>query len=79
MKPKTKFLVFFFLLASVAAIGLLHALTPGHLGLYHDTYRRLSYFPIAIGAVFFRTLGRAKPGRGVLPRLCPPSLFILGQ
>ena len=57
MKPKTKWIVFFLLLASVAAIGLLHALTPGHLSLYHDTYRRLSYFPIAIGAVVFGLWG----------------------
>nr|NJM04922.1 hypothetical protein [Desulfobacula sp.] len=57
MKPKTKWPVFILLLATVAAIGLLHALTPGHLGLYHDTYRRLSYFPIAIGAVFFGLWG----------------------
>ncbi len=57
MKPKTKWIVFFLLLASVAAIGLLHALTPGHLALYHDTYRRLSYFPIAIGAVVFGLWG----------------------
>jgi signal transduction histidine kinase len=57
MKPKTKWIVFFLLLASVAAIGLLHAFTPGHLSLYHDTYRRLSYFPIAIGAVVFGLWG----------------------
>jgi len=57
MKPKTKWIVFFLLLASVAAIGLLHAITPGHLSLYHDTYRRLSYFPIVIGAVVFGLWG----------------------
>ena len=57
MKPKTKYILFFFLLASVVAIGLLHALTPGHMIFYHDTYRRLSYFPIAVGAVFFGLWG----------------------
>lgn len=57
MKPKTKYLLFFILLASVAFIGLLHTLTPGHMIFYHDTYRRLSYFPIAVGAVFFGLWG----------------------
>ncbi|MFA5904253.1 MAG: HAMP domain-containing sensor histidine kinase [Desulfobacula sp.] len=57
MKPKTKYLLFFILLASVAVIGLLHTLTPGHMIFYHDTYRRLSYFPIAVGAVFFGLWG----------------------
>jgi len=57
MKPKTQYILFFILLASVAAIGLLHTLTPGHMVFYHDTYRRLSYFPIAVGAVFFGLWG----------------------
>ncbi len=57
MKPKTKLFVFVLLLASVATIGLLHTLTPGHMIFYHDTYRRLSYFPIAVGAVFFGLWG----------------------
>ena len=57
MKPKTKYILFFLLLASTAAIGLFHALTPGHMIFYHDTYRRLSYFPIAVGAVFFGLWG----------------------
>ena len=57
MKPKAKYILFFLLLASVAGIGLLHTLTPGHMIFYHDTYRRLSYFPIAIGAVFFGLWG----------------------
>ena len=57
MTPKTKYILFFLLLASVAGIGLLHTLTPGHMIFYHDTYRRLSYFPIAIGAVFFGLWG----------------------
>ncbi len=57
MKPKTKCIIFFLLLASVGAIGLLHAFTPGHMAFYHDMYRRLSYFPIAVGAVFFGLWG----------------------
>ncbi len=57
MKPKTKLFVFILLLVSVAVIGVLHTLTPGHMIFYHDTYRRLSYFPIAVGAVFFGLWG----------------------
>ena len=57
MKPKTKFFIFFSLLIFSAAIGLLHAVTPGHMIFYHDMYRRLSYFPIAVGAVFFGLWG----------------------
>lgn len=48
-----KRMVFIVLLIFVAVIGVLHTVTPGHLILYHDTYRRLSYFPIAIGAIYF--------------------------
>ncbi|MBU1195466.1 MAG: ATP-binding protein [Proteobacteria bacterium] len=48
-----KWIIFIVLLFFVAVIGVLHTVTPGHLILYHDTYRRLSYFPIAIGAVYF--------------------------
>jgi signal transduction histidine kinase len=41
----------------VIAIGLLHLLTPGYLAFYHDTYRRLSYFPIALGGIWFGVRG----------------------
>ncbi len=57
MRPNIKLIIFLLMLAFVAAIGVLHAVTPGHLILYHDTYRRLSYFPIAIGAVFYGLKG----------------------
>ena len=45
------------LLLLVAAIGVLHYVTPGYLILFHDTYRRLSYFPIAIGAILYGVRG----------------------
>lgn len=48
---------FALLMLSVIAIGLLHAFTPGQLHLYHDTFRRLSYFPITIGAILFGVRG----------------------
>jgi len=41
----------------VIGIGLLHFFTPGHLVFYHDTYRRLSYFPIALGGIWFGVRG----------------------
>ncbi|MBU0969751.1 MAG: HAMP domain-containing histidine kinase [Proteobacteria bacterium] len=48
---------FIFLVAMVGLIGVLHYVTPGHMILFHDTYRRLSYFPIAIGAIFYGLWG----------------------
>lgn len=45
------------LILIVIIIGLLHFFTPGHLVFYHDTYRRLSYFPIVIGALLFGARG----------------------
>ena len=57
MKPNMKIVLLSLLLASVVVIGVLHTLTPGHMIFYHDTYRRLSYFPIAIGAIFFGIRG----------------------
>lgn len=44
---------FFFLILIVIAIGMAHFFTPGNLFFYHDTYRRLSYFPIVFGAIWF--------------------------
>ena len=45
--------LFAFLVVIVITIGLLHFFTPGNLFFYHDTYRRLSYFPIVFGAIWF--------------------------
>lgn len=57
MKPNLKIIVFILLLVFIAGISFLHTVTPGHLILYHDTYRRLSYFPIAIGAILYGVWG----------------------
>lgn len=57
MKPNMKMGLFILLVISVAIIGILHTLTPGHMIFYHDTYRRLSYFPITIGAIFYGIWG----------------------
>ena len=50
-------LIFGILVLVVVGIGLLHIFTPGDLVFYHDTYRRLSYFPIAVGAILFGVTG----------------------
>ncbi|MBU0673965.1 MAG: sensor histidine kinase [Proteobacteria bacterium] len=50
-------LLMIFLLLLVIGIGVLHFITPGDLGVYHATYRRLSYFPIVIGAIWFGVWG----------------------
>jgi signal transduction histidine kinase len=48
---------FFVLVLVVILIGILHFLTPGHFQFSHDTYRRLSYFPIALGGLWFGVPG----------------------
>jgi len=50
-------LQFTFLLLTVIGIGLLHFFTPGDYGLHHAVYRRLSYFPIVLGALWFGLRG----------------------
>lgn len=52
-----KKILYFILVAVVIGIGCLHFFTPGHMSLYHDTYRRLSYFPIVLGAIWFGVRG----------------------
>ncbi len=50
-------LLFTILILVVIGIGLLHFFTPAELFFYHDTYRRLSYFPIVLGALWFGVWG----------------------
>lgn len=45
------------LILAVICIGLLHFLTPGHQTIYHDMYRRLGYFPIVLGGLWFGLRG----------------------
>ena len=52
-----KKLLFPFLVLIVIGIGLLHFFTPAHYIFFHDTYRRLSYFPIVLGAIWFGVRG----------------------
>jgi signal transduction histidine kinase len=50
-------LLFIILVLVVLGIGFLHFTTPAELFFYHDTYRRLSYFPIVLGALWFGIWG----------------------
>ena len=50
-------ILFSTLLIAVVAIGLLHLFTPGDYIFYHNTYRRLSYFPIVLGGLWFGVAG----------------------
>jgi len=45
------------LILAVVVIGLLHYFTPGQWHFYHDTLRRLTYFPIVLGALWFGLRG----------------------
>jgi signal transduction histidine kinase len=53
MNLKTKKNVFIGLIGFIILIGILHYVTPGYMSLFHDTFRRISYFPIAVGAIIY--------------------------
>ena len=53
MESKTDKIIFISLISFVVIIGVLHYVTPGYMILYHDSYRRITYFPIAIGAILY--------------------------
>lgn len=57
MSTGYKKVVFIVLLLIVVLLGVLHYVTPGHFIFYHDTYRRLGYFPITIGGILFGLTG----------------------
>jgi signal transduction histidine kinase len=57
MESKKNKIIFISLIGFVMIIGVLHYLTPGHMILYHDSYRRITYFPITIGAILFGLQG----------------------
>ena len=50
-------ILFISLLLVVSLIGAGHYYTPGEWHFLHDTYRRLSYFPIVLGAIWFGVWG----------------------
>lgn len=45
------------LVAAVVVIGLLHHYTPAHFVFSHNTFRRLGYFPIVLGGLWFGARG----------------------
>ncbi len=63
----------------VIGIGLLHFFTPGHLAFYHDTYRRLSYFPIALGGIWFGVRGGLSLALLTSVAFIPHLLIFWGQ
>jgi signal transduction histidine kinase len=50
-------ILFPILLVAVIVIGLLHFITPGDSVFSHNTFRRLSYFPIVLGGLWFGVRG----------------------
>lgn len=48
---------FTLLIFCLIGIGALHHLTPGDKLIFHETYRRLSYFPIVVGGLLFGVRG----------------------
>ena len=50
-------ILFASLVLVVIGIGMLHFFTPGYMIFYHDMFRRLSYFPIVLGAIWFGVWG----------------------
>jgi signal transduction histidine kinase len=50
-------ILFAILILVVIGIGMLHFLTPGYMVFYHDMFRRLSYFQIVLGAIWFGIWG----------------------
>ncbi|MBW2465711.1 MAG: sensor histidine kinase [Deltaproteobacteria bacterium] len=50
-------ILFIILVLIVIGIGALHFFTPGYMIFYHDMFRRLSYFPIVLGAIWFGVWG----------------------
>ncbi|MBW1895202.1 MAG: GHKL domain-containing protein [Deltaproteobacteria bacterium] len=70
---------FLILLLAVIGIGLLHFITPGHMVFYHGTYRRLSYFPIALGAIWFGVRGGLGVAAITSVAFIPHLLLFIGK
>ncbi|MBU0943524.1 MAG: sensor histidine kinase [Proteobacteria bacterium] len=60
----------FLLLLIVVSIGVLHAVTPTEKLALHDFYRRVSYFPIVVAAIFYGVRG------GLFLAVCTSLAFI---
>ncbi len=70
---------FLILLLAVIGTGLLHFITPGHMVFYHDTYRRLSYFPIALGGIWFGVRGGLGVAAMTSVAFVPHLLLFIGK
>jgi len=70
---------FALLVAAVLGIGALHLFTPGYLLLYHDIYRRLTYFPIVLGAIWFGVRGGAALALLASVAFIPHLMLYLGK
>ncbi|MBW2591892.1 MAG: sensor histidine kinase [Deltaproteobacteria bacterium] len=70
---------YYILVIVVIGIGLLHFFTPGHLIFYHDTYRRLSYFPIALGGIWFGVRGGISLAAMTSVAFIPHLLLFVGK
>jgi signal transduction histidine kinase len=63
----------------VIGIGMLHFLTPGYMIFHHDMYRRLSYFPIVLGAIWFGVRGGLALAVMSSVAFIPHVLLYIGQ
>ncbi len=71
--------IYISLVLVVIAIGVLHFVTPGQYIFYHDTYRRLSYFPIVLGAIWFGVWGGLSLAVLSSIAFIPHLLLFMGQ
>jgi signal transduction histidine kinase len=67
------------LLVVVLLIGVLHFVTPGQYMFFHDTYRRLSYFPIVVGGLLFGLGGGISIAILSSIAFIPHLLLLIGQ
>jgi signal transduction histidine kinase len=72
-------ILFAILVLVVVGIGLLHFFTPGYMIFYHDMYRRLSYFPIVLGAIWFGVWGGVTLAILASIAFIPHVLLYIGQ
>lgn len=72
-------ILFGILMLVVIGIGLLHFYTPGYMIFYHDMFRRLSYFPIVLGAIWFGVWGGVVLAVLASVAFIPHVLLYMGQ
>jgi signal transduction histidine kinase len=75
MRKKT----YWILILAVIAIGLLHLFTPGRFIFLHDTYRRLSYLPIALGGIWYGVWGGLSLAAMTSIAFIPHILMFMGH